>query len=225
MREAASLLLGEHDFRNFCKIDGGKQISNYKRTVISADINTLPSSDETGRFVFDLKGSAFLYHQVRHIMAILFLVGSGVEKPNIVSQLLDVDLTPTKPAYEMANEIPLVLFSCRYWERSLNWYRGQSDIASRMSELNEDAFIRQQVKELHLAAATAIQSAEQSIQPSQQAAMIQLGAGTVLKTAANKVIPLMKRPRGLHYDVINAKWKAEKDRKRAIASEANEGIK
>lgn len=39
-------------------------------------------------YVFDLVGTAFLYHQVRHIMAILFLVGTGLETPALVTRLL-----------------------------------------------------------------------------------------------------------------------------------------
>jgi tRNA pseudouridine38/39 synthase len=33
MREAAKLFEGRHDFRNFCKVDPGKQISNFERKI------------------------------------------------------------------------------------------------------------------------------------------------------------------------------------------------
>ncbi|KAL7413471.1 pseudouridine synthase, partial [Mrakia frigida] len=125
MQEAASYLVGEHDFRNFCKIDGSKQITNYTRRIHSATISPdllasqPPSETAPGQFfVLDLLGRAFLYHQVRHIMAILFLVGAGLEKPTVVKDLLSWEF---KPTYEMADGEPLLLWDCGFPEGLLNW--------------------------------------------------------------------------------------------------------
>ena len=63
-------------------------------------------------YTFNLHGSAFLWHQVRHMVAILFLVGQGLEKPSIVRELLDVEKNPRRPTYEMATDTPLVLWDC-----------------------------------------------------------------------------------------------------------------
>lgn len=131
MREAAKLFEGVHDFRNFCKVDGGKQIENFWRRVFFADIQEVEddagvalahvngpdfqpaTADGKPRvYTFTLHGSAFLWHQVRHMVAILFLVGQNLEKPEIVSQLLDVETNPRRPVYEMASETPLVLWDC-----------------------------------------------------------------------------------------------------------------
>ncbi|CAO1631753.1 unnamed protein product [Sympodiomycopsis kandeliae] len=112
MREAASYLLGEHDFRNFCKVDPSKQITNFRRRIDGVSIDRVesgwsrrqsgqdngpseqvlsaPNEDSEDMYVFNLRGTAFLYHQVRNIMAILFHVGSGLEKPSIVKELLNV---------------------------------------------------------------------------------------------------------------------------------------
>lgn len=38
-----------------------------------------------------LIGKAYLWHQVRCIVGVLFLIGSGKESPSVVKQLLDVD--------------------------------------------------------------------------------------------------------------------------------------
>lgn len=38
-----------------------------------------------------LVGKAFLWHQVRCIVGVLFLIGSGKESPCVVKQLLDID--------------------------------------------------------------------------------------------------------------------------------------
>ena len=63
-------------------------------------------------YTFTLHGSAFLWHQVRHMVAILFLVGQGLEPPSVVDDLLDISKTPTRPQYEMADDAPLVLWDC-----------------------------------------------------------------------------------------------------------------
>ena len=63
-------------------------------------------------YAFTLHGSAFLWHQVRHMVAILFLVGQGLEVPSLVDELLNVDNNPCKPHYEMADDAPLVLWDC-----------------------------------------------------------------------------------------------------------------
>ncbi|KAJ5035630.1 uncharacterized protein L3040_008095 [Drepanopeziza brunnea f. sp. 'multigermtubi'] len=132
MREAAKLFEGIHDFRNFCKVDPGKQISNFERRIFYADIEEVDDSTSGLAFVngadfaphstrqavnpkvytFTLHGSAFLWHQVRHMVAVLFLVGQGLEKPSIVSELLDVETNPGRPVYEMATDTPLVLWNC-----------------------------------------------------------------------------------------------------------------
>ena len=63
-------------------------------------------------YTFTLHGSAFLWHQVRHMAAILFLIGQGLESPSLIDDLLDVAKTPTRPQYEMSDDAPLVLWDC-----------------------------------------------------------------------------------------------------------------
>jgi len=162
MREAASYFVGEHDFRNFCKIDPSKQITNFKRRMFRAEIeeasNTtgsgLPaflssaevapnSSDKTNPitpqpnlYTFSLDGSAFLWHQVRHMVAILFLVGQGLEPPTIVRDMLDTSLTPTKPMYEMADDAPLVLWDCIFPDLEATNVAGTSWTEDHQDSLN-----------------------------------------------------------------------------------------
>lgn len=131
MRKAAKLYEGVHDFRNFCKVDASKQITNFERRIFHADIEEvqdstaalgflnapelIPQSAGQGApkiYTFTLHGSAFLWHQVRHMVAILFLVGQGLEQPNLVSELLDTKSNPCRPVYEMASDTPLVLWNC-----------------------------------------------------------------------------------------------------------------
>jgi tRNA pseudouridine38/39 synthase len=162
MREAASYFVGNHDFRNFCKVDASKQITNFEREIFKADIEEVddtttvlgflkneefgsgdgasdPRSTQPKNFpkiyTFTLHGSAFLWHQVRCMVSVLFLVGQGLEKPTIVKELLDVEKNPRRPMYEMATDTPLVLWNCvfphegnRTREDALNWiYIGDED--------------------------------------------------------------------------------------------------
>jgi len=151
MRLAASYLEGEHDYRNFCKVDGSKQITSHRREILAAKISAVPAvgsgplalspysfisptdlapsgpaapeprPTEGSFYVLDLLGKAFLYHQVRHIMAVLFLVGSGLESPEVVKDMFRWE---TKPAYEMASDQPLVLWDCGFPEGLLDWQYG-----------------------------------------------------------------------------------------------------
>ena len=113
MRDAAARLVGEHDFRNFCKLDPTKQIENFHRTILHATITPMkhfseglqgPTTTTDGLFVFDLVGTAFLYHQVRHIMAVLFLVGSRHENPAIIDDFFRTGHNPP-PAVERPHEV------------------------------------------------------------------------------------------------------------------------
>ncbi|KAK4542022.1 hypothetical protein LTR36_007222 [Oleoguttula mirabilis] len=135
MQQAAEKLEGLHDFRNFCKVDASKQIENFDRRIFHAGVHAvrpestdddavgqnglvgapqmpISKSGEPELYYFEVRGSAFLWHQVRHLVAILFLVGQGYEQPEIVDQLLDVQSCPSKPVYEMADDRPLVLWDC-----------------------------------------------------------------------------------------------------------------
>lgn len=118
MRQACSYLVGTHDFRNLCKMDVANGVVNYLRTIIFADIEECRSQiqDSTGYEMYNFKitGQAFLWHQIRCIMAILILVGEKYESPVIISELLDVDKNPCKPQYSLANGQPLNLYYCDF---------------------------------------------------------------------------------------------------------------
>ncbi|PSS00025.1 TRNA pseudouridine(38/39) synthase [Actinidia chinensis var. chinensis] len=114
MENAGKKLIGEHDFRNFCKMDAAN-VHNYRRRITLFEIspsNERFESDEL--WAVKIKGTAFLWHQVRCMVAALFLIGQGLESPNVIDALLDIVRTPRKPQYIMAPEIPLVLQSCNF---------------------------------------------------------------------------------------------------------------
>lgn len=114
MESAGKKLVGEHDFRNFCRMDA-VNVHNYRRNITSFEIS--PCSERFGDnrlFAMIIKGSAFLWHQVRCLVAVLFMIGQGLESPNVIDALLDIGSTPRKPQYTMASEIPLILQSCEF---------------------------------------------------------------------------------------------------------------
>ncbi|CAP92522.1 Pc13g14530 [Penicillium rubens Wisconsin 54-1255] len=143
MREAAKHFEGSHDFRNFCKLDTNKQIDNFERIIHHSISQSIPQV-----YSFNLHGSAFLWHQVRHMVAILFLVGQGLESPSIVPELLDVAKNPRKPTYAMADDAPLVLWDCIFPDvesgsraDSLNWiYAGDSPANGKGSAKGDSKF-------------------------------------------------------------------------------------
>ncbi|GAA5904808.1 pseudouridine synthase DEG1 [Sporobolomyces salmoneus] len=155
MQDAVDRLVGEHDFRNFCKVDPPKQLTSHRRTVNSATIDPVEGED-ADTWVLNLRGGAFLYNQVRHIVAILFLVGAGLEPPSIVDRLLwTSDRTDTtisknqppspfvdmdrKPSYQIADDLPLILWQCGFNSTELSWRTDnvprQGDAGSRPSDL------------------------------------------------------------------------------------------
>ncbi|KAK1594942.1 tRNA pseudouridine synthase A [Colletotrichum navitas] len=158
MNEAAQRFVGDHDFRNFCKVDGSKQITNFERRMFEAGVeevrdvgSALPylgrSAADGGQlpkvYSFNIRGTAFLWHQIRHMVTILFLVGQRLERPELVTELLDVEKSPRKPNYDLAHEIPLVLWNCVFpgdpesrttagAEDALRWVHGEADIVESL---------------------------------------------------------------------------------------------
>lgn len=54
MREAATKLVGEHDFRNLCKMDVGNGVVNFIRNVESAIIKEISNKYDTSTCVLSL---------------------------------------------------------------------------------------------------------------------------------------------------------------------------
>ena len=89
---------GEHDFRNFAKLEPGK---DPVRCIERLD------AVEEGRFlVLDFRAQTFLWHQVRRIVAALIRVGQGKLSREAVAKALDdpghrVDygLAPAEPLF------------------------------------------------------------------------------------------------------------------------------
>lgn len=97
MKEGCTHLEGIHDFRNLCKMDVANGVVSFIREIKSAKIHLASKSlidPGYDMLYMELVGSAYLWHQVRCIMAILMLVGQQHESPNVVAELLDIEKTP-----------------------------------------------------------------------------------------------------------------------------------
>ncbi|TNN03494.1 hypothetical protein fugu_000523 [Takifugu bimaculatus] len=138
MADAAKRYEGKHDFRNLCKMDVGNGVLQFERTILSASIRPVnpihaSSTDQYDIFIFEVKGLAFLYHQVRCMMALLLLIGQELEAPEIINQLLDVQSNPRKPQYSMAVDYPLVLHDCHF--EGLDWQQSNDEVNHVLSTL------------------------------------------------------------------------------------------
>ncbi|XP_016968118.1 tRNA pseudouridine(38/39) synthase [Drosophila biarmipes] len=121
MQEACRLLVRHADFRNFCKMDVHNGVTNYMRNLQSARVQACEENQsKTGydMYYLEIQANAFLWHQIRCIMAVLLLVGQRKEQPNVISHLLDVDSNPCKPQYTPAIGLPLNLFRCDFRDKT-----------------------------------------------------------------------------------------------------------
>lgn len=82
MREAASYLVGEHDFISFCNVR--TDVENTVRTIYALDI-LQQGEDITIR----ITGNGFLYNMVRIIVGTLIRVGRGFYEPEKVKEILE----------------------------------------------------------------------------------------------------------------------------------------
>lgn len=97
MKIGAKLLIGTHDYRNFCKMDVGNGVVEFVRIIETVEILPLNSIEERTEYtMFEavIKGSGFLWHQIRCIIGVLFLIGQEKEEPQVVAELLDVEKNP-----------------------------------------------------------------------------------------------------------------------------------
>lgn len=96
MREAASYLEGEHDFKSFCQTNA--QVESTVRTIYSAEVEAQGED-----IVIRVCGNGFLYNMVRIIAGTLMEVGRGRLQPGDVSGILEAKdrgvAGPTAPAH------------------------------------------------------------------------------------------------------------------------------
>lgn len=133
MNETCKYFIGEFDFRNFCKVDTCNVVAHYNRTIVECYIEACENhSQKYARLV--VKGYAFLWHQIRSMATVIFTTGLGLEKPNIVKHMLNVNECLEKPQYCIASEIPLILVNCEY--EGFDWIYNQKISNNILKKLN-----------------------------------------------------------------------------------------
>ena len=144
MQEACSYLVGEHDFRNFCKKD--PNVTHHVRRITHASVRPLHLGLglDVQAAELTLIGTAFLWHQVRYTVTVLRFVGEGREQPTVVRDLLQVDQVRTKPLYPMASDRPLLLRHCTYDGKRMGMGAdaGGGHSSSRGLVLSDEAWVR-----------------------------------------------------------------------------------
>lgn len=81
MRQAAELLVGEHDFKSFCS--SGSSAETTVRTVEQLEI-----LEEGPELLIVVKGNGFLYNMVRILAGTLYEVGRGHMEPGQIPDIL-----------------------------------------------------------------------------------------------------------------------------------------
>ncbi|CAG2162043.1 unnamed protein product [Oppiella nova] len=155
MRVGCDYLVGDHDFRNFCKMDVNNGVTNYRRNILSIHLQQYSTESNCNHFGCDenysmysltITGTAFIWHQIRCIVALLFLVGQHREEPEIISQLLDVDRHPNKPQYCMATDFPLILFDCSYSGNDINEWIFDTKASVQLIKHLQSLWTKQMIK-------------------------------------------------------------------------------
>ena len=129
MQQAANLLCGFHNFKNFCKVDKSDEKweeKNYERRIFEIRIEKVKNdgfiypfdikeniikNEYYQSYVCVIKGTAFLWHQVRCIMQILFLIGDELEEVELINEMLD-EKSNYEFKYGLADENNLILSDC-----------------------------------------------------------------------------------------------------------------
>lgn len=73
MKNAASLLLGEHDFSSFCNVRKNDLYEHHVRRLSRIEINEIKAN----QLIIEMEGNAFLFRMARNIVGTLVYVGAG----------------------------------------------------------------------------------------------------------------------------------------------------
>jgi len=236
MKTAAGYFLGEHDFRNYCKLDPQKQITNFHRRIDRADIVPYagtPPNPISKMWVLKLQGTAFLWHQVRCMMAVLFLVGQGLEDPEIVRDLLDMEKYPTKPEYVLASDLPLVLYDCFFdgleWQYPAETSRPRQRLLKDVFAMWHEATLKETL--IGLMSTTISQTDEISLgNDTSEGKWTEVWTGSGEREGTKAYKKIGKRKRQEAFEIVNerylksAHWERtqRKMQERAKASQAEE---
>ena len=105
MKEAATYLIGKHNFKAFTKTDITKD--DYIREIYNIKIK-----EKDGIITFEFIGNGFLRYMVRNIVGTLIKVGENKANPKDIIHILKSE--DRKNAYKTANAEGLYLKDVKY---------------------------------------------------------------------------------------------------------------
>jgi tRNA pseudouridine38-40 synthase len=94
MAQAASLVIGEHDFTSFAAVDperGREEVSNMRNINVRNNVRNVFASSwhrEKEELIYTVRGSGFLHHMVRNLVGTFMLVGKATLKPDDITRIL-----------------------------------------------------------------------------------------------------------------------------------------
>ncbi len=96
MSECCQMLVGTHDFRNFCA--SGSQATTFDRTIYECRIDHVRRESFGDFYALSVTGDGFLYKMVRNIMGLLLAVGQGKVDMALFAERAFGDAKVTTPA-------------------------------------------------------------------------------------------------------------------------------
>jgi len=177
IEKAGQRLLGVHDFRNLCKMDVNNGVVTFVRRIDSVEVQVVEnhSGQNNDASSYDvccliIKSKAFLWHQIRCIVAVLLMIGEGLEEDDVIDQLFDIDSNPCRPAYQMASDLPLNLYKTEY--DNVNWHHDPASMDLVMKSTQKlwaehslkAAMIRGKLKELEMSFGATLSSQAELLQ-------------------------------------------------------------
>jgi tRNA pseudouridine38-40 synthase len=88
MQQAATLVIGEHDFTSFAAVDPERG----KREDGVSNVRCISESSwrrEDEELVYTVRGNGFLHHMVRNLVGTFILVGKGSLRPEDITNILE----------------------------------------------------------------------------------------------------------------------------------------
>lgn len=96
--------------------DEGQQ--NFMRRIYNFSVEPVhinQQNPQLSMWMCVIRGSAFLWHQVRCMMAVLFIIGRGEDDETVIDLLFDIEkFSDQRPNYDIAAENGLILSDCGF---------------------------------------------------------------------------------------------------------------
>lgn len=108
MREAASLVVGEHDFTSFAAVDPERGQENDEASNVRTIFSSAWERDGS-EFIYTVRGNGFLHHMVRNLVGTFLLVGKGTIAPGDIGRILEARSRSSAGATAPASGLCLVL--------------------------------------------------------------------------------------------------------------------